>query len=147
MRRKPVILLSLVSLLLLLIGGAQVAYHLKSRKQVVSSEFPEVVAFLRQIPEGSGWTVTGESDGRRAVATGSSWLEGLGYGRTKEFHEHTYWLANSVSHRVANVKVYREDDHIVMVDVFASVPADGEEISKLLLGKFPHLQPVLKRYP
>ena len=147
MRRKPALLIALL-VLLLLIGGGVVAFYPRIAEPEPAVAIAEVQAFLHAIPAAAGWTVTGMNEGRRAVPTGSGWLEEFGLRRsTKEFNEQTYWFAHTGTHRLAHIKIYLEDNRIVMVDVFSSNPADAEEISRLLLEKFPRLQPILKRYP
>lgn len=147
MRRKPAILIALL-LVLLLIGGGVVVFYPRIAEPEPVAEIGKVQEFLHAIPAAAGWTVTGMSEGRRAVPTGSGWLEEFGLRRsTKEFNEQTYWFAHSGTHRLAHIKIYLEDNRIVMADVFASTPADSEDLSRLLLEKFPLLQPILKRYP
>ena len=146
MRRKPAVLIALL-LILLLIGGGVVVFSGKLRKPSPLPEIGKVQEFFHAIPAGAGWTVTGMNEGRRAVPTGSGWMEEFGLRRTKEFNEQTYWFAHSGTHRLAHIKIYLEDDRIVMADVFAPPPADAEDLSRVLLEKFPLLQPILKRYP
>jgi len=145
MRRKPLIITLLV--VLLLIAGGATAFHFLRQRDQPPVKLAEIQSYFHQLPAEPGWIVTGSSEARRAVPTGSGWLEKFGLRRTKEFQEHTYWLANSRSHRLGHIKLYREDERVVLLDVFASTPADAEEISRLLLGKFPRLLPILKRYP
>lgn len=146
MRRKPAILIALL-ILLLLIGGGVLAFYPRIAEPEPIAGIGQVQEFLHAIPAAAGWTVTGMNEGRRAVPTGSGWMEEFGLRRTKEFNEQTYWFAHTGTHRLAHIKIYLEDNRIAMVDVFASTPADAGEISQLLLEKFPRLQPILKRYP
>jgi len=144
MRRKPIILILLV--LLLLAGGGAEYYYLQSREPD-TTEFTAVQEFFQQIPAASGWTVTGMTEGRRAFSSGPKWLEGVGYRRVKEYHQHTYWFANNQTQRLGHIQILRDGEKIILIDAFASTPADAEDLSRVLLEKFPRLQPVLKRYP
>ena len=144
MRRKPIILILLV--LLLLAGGGAEYYYLQSREPETTA-FTEVKEYFQQIPATSSWTVTGMSEGRRAFSSGPKWLEGVGYRRVKEYHQHTYWFANNQTQRLGHIQFLRDGEHIILIDVFSSTPADAEDLSRVLTEKFPRLLPIVKRYP
>lgn len=151
MRRKTLIIASLVLGILLLLGvGAEVVYLLRQR-DAASPPFSAVNqylredAFLKTLPADRAWTLSNTREESFTGPAPSGWLAGKEGKGSKPFHRTKYAFKDR-SGILVIILLARDGEAITELQVIGA-PVDEETFRSTLLEKFPDLERYRSAHP